>query len=261
MKVEKRKKSLFFKFYLHDEMAQTKNLVTELFFDEHIEEIRQRLFQSFFLIFFIMLIAFLNIKTIVEIIEVPITYVKFFQNSPGEYFVSTLKIALYTGLLFSIPGLLSQIILFLLPGLTKKEKKITLGLLISSCVLLFLGLIFSYYVLIPAALNFFISYSSDVIEPLWSFNEYFSFILVLFISTGIVFQIPIVQIILSFSNLITGEKMLSLWRYVLLSSTILGAVLTPSADPFTQLLLSAAVFLLYLVGSFFAIYFTKSMQA
>jgi sec-independent protein translocase protein TatC len=248
-----------FKFYLHKEIAKTKNLITELFFDEHIEEIRQRLFQSCFLIIFIMLIAFINIKTIVQIIEVPVTYVKFFQSSPGEYFVSTLKITLYTGLLFSIPGLLSQIIFFLLPGLTIKEKKVTLGLLITSCFLLFLGLIFSYYILIPAALNFFISYSSDVIEPLWSFNEYFSFILVLFISTGLMFQIPVIQIILSFSHLITGEKMLSLWKYVLLSSTVIGAVLTPSADPLTQVLLSGAVFLLYLLGSVFAIFFTKSM--
>ena len=70
-----------FKFYLHKEIAKTKNLITELFFDEHIEEIRQRLFQSCFLIIFIMLIAFINIKTIVQIIEVPVTYVKFFEKT------------------------------------------------------------------------------------------------------------------------------------------------------------------------------------
>jgi sec-independent protein translocase protein TatC len=255
------KKKVFpFKFCLHNEIAKNKNLITELFFDEHIEEIRQRLFQSCFLILFIMIGAFINIKSIVQIIEVPVTYVKFFQSSPGEYFVSTLKITLYTGLLFSIPGLLSQFLFFLLPGLTTKEKQITLGLLITSCFLLFLGLIFSYWILIPAALNFFISYSSDVIEPLWSFDEYFSFILVLFISTGLTFQIPVVQIILSFSRILTGKKMLSLWKYVLLSSTIVGAILTPSADPLTQVLLSGAIFLLYLVGSFFAIFFTKSMS-
>jgi sec-independent protein translocase protein TatC len=143
------------------------------------------------------------------------------------------------------------------PGLTSQEKKIIIGLLLSSIVLFLTGLIFSYYVLIPAALNFFLNYSEDVIEPLWSFDQYFSFILVLFLSTGIIFQLPVVQVILSFSKIITGKKMLQLWKYVLLLSTVIGAVLTPSADPLTQLLLSGAVFILYLLGSGIAIFLTK----
>lgn len=83
--------------------------------------------------------------------------------------------------------------------------------------------------------------------------------LVLFLSTGIIFQIPIVQIILSFSKILSGVKMLNLWKYMLLLSTILGAILTPSADPFTQLLLSGAVFFLYLIGSFLVIFLTKTI--
>jgi len=104
-------------------------------------------------------------------------------------------------------------------------------------------------VLIPAALNFFIKYSSDVVEPLWSFDQYFDFIVVLFYSTGLAFQIPIFQIILGLLNIISGQKMLDLWRYVVLGSTIVGAVLTPSTDPLTQLFLSGAIVLLYLAGA------------
>ncbi len=250
-----KRKSLSFKFYTSSKIDSKKNMITELFFDEHIEEIRQRTFQSIFVVFSIIVVAFLDIKEIVKILEIPVENVRFFQASPGEYFVSTLKIAFYAGLVFSIPVVLSQIIFFLLPGLTNKEKILVIGLLISSVFLFLFGLTFSYFVLIPAALKFFINYSSDVIEPLWSFDQYFSFILVLFLSTGLIFQIPVVQVMLSFSSIITGEKMLELWKYVLLSSTVVGAVLTPSADPLTQLLLSSAVFLLYLLGSFFAILF------
>ena len=253
------KNTLAFKFYTCNKISDNKNLLTELFFDEHIEEIRQRCFQSLFFICSIILVAFLDVKVIVKILEVPVENVHFFQSSPGEYFISTLKIAFYAGLVFSIPIFLSQIIFFLLPGLTSREKKLIIGLLLSSVLLFLISLLFSYFVLIPAALKFFINYSSDVIEPLWSFDQYFSFILVLFLSTGIIFQIPVVQIMLSFSKIITGQKMLNLWKYVLLSSTVLGAILTPSADPFTQLLLSSAVFLLYLIGSFVAIFLTKSI--
>jgi sec-independent protein translocase protein TatC len=112
-------------------------------------------------------------------------------------------------------------------------------------------------VLIPAALQFFINYSSEVIEPLLSFDQYFSFISVLFFSTGLVFQIPVVQIILCISGIVNAKKMLAIWRYVLIFSTIVGAVLTPSADPFTQLLLSTALFVLYLGGGFIAIILTN----
>ena len=154
----------------------------------------------------------------------------------------------------------SQLIFFLLPGLTSREKKLIIGLITSSFIFFLLGLIFSYFVLIPAALKFFLNYSSDVVEPLLSFDQYFSFILVLFLSTGLIFQVPVVQVLLSFSKIITGEKMLQGWKYVVLFSTIIGAVITPSADPLTQLLLSGAVFFLYLLGSIISILLTKSIS-
>merc|ERR1712084_181481 len=146
------------------------------------------------------------------------------MGSPGEYFVSTVKISFYTGLLFASPFMIGQLILFLLPGLTEKETKIILPLLLSSLCLFGAGLIFSYYVLVPAALNFFLNYSNEVIEPFWSFDQYFEFILVLFYSTGLAFQIPVIQILLGLLNIVSPRQMLGAWRYVILISTILGAI-------------------------------------
>merc|ERR1712177_5037 len=142
----------------------------ELPFSEHIEELRQRIFHIFWIVLFLTCFAFFEVKLIVKILELPVDNVKFFQLSPGEYFISTVKISFYTGLLFGSPFIIGQLILFLLPGLTQKETKIILPLLLSSLCLFGLGLIFSYYVLIPAALNFFLNYSSDVIEPFWLCN-------------------------------------------------------------------------------------------
>jgi len=127
----------------------------ELPFSEHIEELRQRFFHIFWIILFLTCVAFIEVKLLVKILELPVDNVKFFQLSPGEYFVSTVKISFYTGLLFGSPFAIGQIILFLLPGLTKKETKVILPLLLSSLCLFGLGLLFSYYALIPAALNFF----------------------------------------------------------------------------------------------------------
>jgi len=212
------------------------------------EELRQRIFLLFGIILALTCLAFIEVKDLVKILELPIQNVKFFQISPGEYFISTIKISFYTGLLFSSPFIIMQLILFLLPGLTKNETKVILPLLLSSLILFGLGLAFSYYTLIPAALNFFLNYSEEVIEPLWSFDQYFEFILVLFYSTGLAFQIPILQILIGLLNIVSAKQMLNAWRYVILMSTILGAVLTPSTDPLTQLLLSLAILLLYFSG-------------
>jgi sec-independent protein translocase protein TatC len=111
------------------------NITLELPFSEHIEELRQRIFLLFGIILLLTSLTFLEVKIIVKILELPITGVKFFQTAPGEYFISTLKISFYTGLLFTSPFLISQLILFLLPGLTKKETKIILPLLFSSLLL------------------------------------------------------------------------------------------------------------------------------
>ena len=221
----------------------------ELPFSEHIEELRQRIFHLFWVILVLTCIAFFDVKFLVQILELPVSDVKFFQLSPGEYFISTVKISFYTGLLFGSPFAISQLLLFLLPGLTDKEKKIILPLLIGSLVLFGLGLVFSYYALIPAALNFFLNYSDQVIEPFWSFNQYFEFILVLFYCIGLAFQIPIVQILLGLLNIVSAEQMLGAWRYIILVSTIIGAILTPSTDPLTQLLLALAILLLYFSGA------------
>jgi len=228
--------------------ANNSILTLELPFSEHIEELRQRLFLIFGIILLLTCFSFIEVKSLVKILELPINNVKFFQISPGEYFISTIKISFYTGLLLSSPFIITQLILFLLPGLTKKETKIILPLLLSSLILFGLGLAFSYYTLIPAALNFFLNYSEEVLEPFWSFDQYFEFILVLFYSTGLAFQIPILQILIGLLNIMSPKQMLNAWRYVILVSTVLGAILTPSTDPLTQLLLSLAILMLYFSG-------------
>ena len=103
--------------------ATNETVTLELPFSEHMEELRQRIFHIFWIVLLLTSIAFFEVKILVKILELPVSNVKFFQLSPGEYFVSTVKISFYTGLLFSSPFAIGQIILFLLPGLTPKGLK------------------------------------------------------------------------------------------------------------------------------------------
>lgn len=231
----------------------------EMALSEHIEEFSQRLiFCGIFLLIAICLFFF-DIKGIVQIFQAPAVGVKFLQFAPGEYFFASIKIAAFCGILFSSPVILYQLLLYLIPGLTKKERDIVLPVSLGSGLLFFVGLLFSYFFLVPAALRFFISYGSEVVEPFWSFDQYFDFVAVLLFATGLAFQVPAVQVVLGLLGIVSGRQMLSAWKYVIVICTIAAAIITPSTDPVTQILLSVALLSLYLGGSGFVIFLKKEV--
>lgn len=215
---------------------------------EHLEELRHRAIKA--TLFFVIAtgISFTYVNEISFILKQPAMGVKFLQLAPGEYFFSSIKISSYTGLIISSPFIVYQAILFILPGLTAKETYFFLPILFSSIFLFFIGIYFSYTILIPAALHFFINYGSDIVEPLWSFEQYFDFILILLISTGLAFQVPIIQVIIGLVGIISSKQMMHSWKYIILLATIVSAIITPSTDPFTQLFLSSAILILYFAG-------------
>jgi|TARA_B100000683_G_scaffold80076_1_gene79006 sec-independent protein translocase protein TatC len=229
----------------------------EMALSEHIEEFSQRLVFCLVFLLFATIVCFADVKEIVQFFQAPAIGVKFLQFSPGEYFFASVKIAVFCGILLSSPLILYQLLLYLIPGLTKNERDIVLPVSFGSGILFFIGLIFSYSFLVPAALRFFIAYGAEVVEPFWSFDQYFDFVAVLLFATGLAFQVPAVQVILGLLGIVTGEKMLSAWKYVIVICTIVAAIITPSTDPVTQLLLSTALLSLYLGGSGFVILLKK----
>lgn len=215
---------------------------------DHLEELRLRIFYSLIAVAVGMIGCFVAVKPLVRLLEVPAGDVKFLQLAPGEFFFVSLKVAGYSGILIASPFILYQIIQFVLPGLTRRERRLLGPVVLGSSVLFFAGLAFAYQLLVPAALNFFITYGADVVEQSWSIDRYFEFILLLMFSTGLAFEIPIVQLILGYLGIVSSKQMLSSWRSVILGAVILGAVITPSTDPLTQSLLAGAVLGLYFGG-------------
>jgi len=215
---------------------------------DHLEELRTRIFYALIAVIVGVIGCFAFVEKIVQILEVPAKGAKFLQLSPGEYFFVSLKVAGYSGLLIASPFILYQVIMFVLPGLTRRERRVIGPIVLGSSVLFFVGIFFAYIALIPAALNFFISYGENVVEQLWSIDRYFEFVLLLLFSTGLAFQVPVVQFLLALLGIVNSQSMLKGWRYILLGAAILGAVLTPSTDPVTQSLLGGAVLSLYFGG-------------
>lgn len=216
---------------------------------DHLEELRRRIFYALIAVLIGIIGCFAAVNPIVKLLETPAQGVKFLQLAPGEYFFVSIKVAGYSGLLVASPFVLYQIIQFVVPGLTRRERRFIGPIVLGSSILFAVGLVFAYSALIPAALNFFINYGGDVVEQSWSIDRYFEFVLLLLFSTGLAFQIPVIQILLGLLGIVSGRQMLSGWRSVVLGAAVLGAVLTPSTDPLTQSLLAGAVIGLYLGGT------------
>ncbi|KAG0461269.1 hypothetical protein HPP92_021566 [Vanilla planifolia] len=218
---------------------------------DHLEELRERIFISVLVVGACMLGCFAFSKDLVKLLEAPVAVqgVRFLQLSPGEFFFTTLKVSGYCGLLLASPVILYEIIAFVLPGLTRDERKFLGPIVLGSSVLFYAGLAFSYAVLTPAALNFLVNYAEGAVESIWSIDQYFEFVLVLMFSTGLSFQVPVIQLLLGQVGLVSGDQMLCIWRYVVVGAVVAAAVLTPSTDPLTQILLAGPLLGLYLGGA------------
>ncbi len=215
---------------------------------DHLEELRQRIFYALIAVVVGAIACFTLVKQIVQLLEIPAQGVKFLQLAPGEYFFVSIKVAGYSGILLASPVILYQIVAFVLPGLTRRERRLLAPIVFGSSILFVAGLAFAYIALIPAALNFFITYGADVVEQSWSIEKYFEFVLLLLFSTGLAFQVPIIQSLLGLLGIVSSRQMLASWRFVLLGAAVVGAVLTPSTDPLTQSLLGGAIITLYFGG-------------
>ena len=203
--------------------------------------------------------CFIFAKPLIVFLEAPVlsTGVRFLQLSPGEFFFTSLKTAGYCGLLLGSPVILYEAISYIVPGLTVKERKFLGPIVLGSTALFYVGVSFSYAVLTPAALNFFVSYAEGAVESLWSIDQYFEFVLVLMFSTGLSFQVPVIQVLLGGAGIVSSEAMLAVWRYVIVGAVIAAAVLTPSTDPLTQCLLAGPLIGLYFGGA----YAVKAIEA
>ena len=218
-------------------------------FSDHLEELRQRILNSIFATLICILFSFLVIKPLIQFLEIPAKNIRLLQLSPGEFLFVSIKVAGYSGLIVALPYILYQVILFVSPGLTEKEKSLIFPAFLASGILFFLGLFFSWWILVPAAISFFIKFGADIVEPIWSIEKYFDFVLLLMSSTALAFQLPVLQFILGSLGIITTQKMLSNWRLVVISSAILSAIITPSTDPLTMSLLSISIVFLFFIGT------------
>ncbi|HZT05431.1 MAG TPA: twin-arginine translocase subunit TatC [Chloroflexota bacterium] len=167
---------------------------------------------------------------------------------PTETFSVYMKVALVTGAALAMPIIVWQALLFVLPALHQHERRFLLfavpGVSLSFC----LGLVFGFFVVIPAAVRFLAGFGSGYVQVTWSFEEYVSFVSTFLFWVGVVFETPLLMFSLAKLGVVDAEQLGRYWKYALLAAFVIGAIITPTPDPFNQTIVSVPIFLLYELG-------------
>ena len=227
-------------------------------FTSHFVELRSRLIKSLLLIIFIFIISYTFAEQIYNFLVEPYANaVKDDQNprrliftALHETFITYLKVAFFAAIFFGSPILLIQIYKFIAPGLYKNEKKAILPYLISTPILFLLGGLLVYYLVMPLAIKFFLSFESVgsstnlPIQLEAKVNEYLSLIMRLIFAFGISFQLPILLNLLARVGVVNSEYLKKRRRYVIVIIFTAAAILTPP-DPITQIGLAIPLLMLY----------------
>jgi sec-independent protein translocase protein TatC len=165
-------------------------------------------------------------------------------TSPTEPFVTFLKVGLLAGFLLALPVVLYQVWRFITPGLTTRERRLTIPFVLVSMLLFAGGTIFAFLIA-PRGLSFLFSFGGQNLIPLLTVDRYLGFIIFLILAFGLSFELPLVLLFLAGGRFITSAQMRHWRRWALLGTAVFAAVATPTQDPYTMLLLWIPLYLLY----------------
>lgn len=169
-----------------------------------------------------------------------------------QAFFTYMKIALFASVILTSPFIMYQIWKFIAPALLPKEKKFVVPFVFFSTLLFLSGITFGYFVVLPPAFQFFVSFNNQYLQAMISFNEYLSLFIRFLLGFGISFQLPVVIFFLAKLGIV-NDKMLSKYRkYSILMIFVTAAILTPSPDAISQILMAIPLLFLYEVSIFVA---------
>jgi sec-independent protein translocase protein TatC len=233
-------------------------------FLDHLEELRRRLVISFIAVGIAFFACWSFAEPIFALLQAPLT--KFL--APGDKLAYTrltapfflyMKVSFFAGLFLASPVLLLQLWLFVAPGLYKKERRLAAPFIIFGTLFFILGGWFGYYFLLPTTCNFFVE-SGKQFKQMVTVDDYFSFASTIIMATGLVFETPILIFFLARLGIVTPAFLLQKFKYAVVFSFIIAAVVTPTPDMVTQSALAIPMILLYLIGIAVAFLFGKKVE-
>ena len=179
---------------------------------------------------------------------------------PTEGFAVFLRVGLTGGIALASPILIYQVLSFVSPGLTSRERRVLIGVVPGALLLYGAGASFAWFLMIPAATDFLSKFMSDIFVVNWTSRAFVKFVLSITLWIGVAFEMPLVLMFLAWLGAVTPKKLLRGWRLAVVIIAIVAAAITPTIDPFNMLLVMAPLFTLYLFSVVLTILPYKARQ-
>lgn len=222
-------------------------------FLDHLEELRWRLVWSASAVLALSVLGFYLVSEfdLIGILKEPITDLipegMLLFTSPTEPMMVTLKLSFIVGVILAMPIIVYHVWAFLSPALFEHEKKVIVPSLIGGLVLFSLGVAMAYWLVLPLGLRFLLGFQTQALSPIITIGEYLRFATRLILAFGVIFELPLVSVILSALGIITPATLRRYRRHAIVGVALLSAILTP-ADVATMLLMMLPLVLLYEVS-------------
>jgi sec-independent protein translocase protein TatC len=225
---------------------------------EHLDELRTRIVIAVFAFVAALILCFWQNHLLLDIINKPLPKGQTpITLSPTEPFTTTLTVSAYAAILIALPVVLYQLYSFILPAFSPTEKKVALPLLLMVPFLFIAGVVFAYFVIVPAAINFLLSFNSSEFNTQLRAKEYYSFVLLTLLSAGVVFQVPVGILGLTKLGIVTPRQLKKNRRYAYLGCAVVAAAL-PGVDPVSMLIEMVPLVLLYELSILLSVIFGRS---
>lgn len=228
---------------------------------EHLTELRKRLIRAVTAITIGGIVCYVYSMEIFNYIRQPIErYLPeggLVFTAPTDKFMAHLKISFFAGLILSCPIWLYQIWKFIAPGLYAREKKYTLGFLFSGTGLFVLGAAFGFYLALPMAFEFLLSFGGSIDKPMITIDDYLSFFLIATFMFGLAFELPLVIVVLGMMGLVSQKFLREKRRYMYVALSILSAILTPGPDLMSMGFMFIPMLILFEVAVFLVGFFER----
>jgi len=211
----------------------------------HLGELRSRLIRSVIAIAIASVIAFIFYDWIFYILKLPAEGINLIYIEMTEMIGTIMRVCLAAGIVLAMPYLVYQGIMFVSPALTRKEKKYVY-LILPWIALMFLGgVVFGYYILVPRATHFLITFGADIASPEIRIGNYISIVTRLLLAIGFVFELPVITTFLARLGVLKPKWLSDRRRTAIIVAFILAAIITPTFDPINQSLVAVPMIVLY----------------
>lgn len=219
----------------------------------HLTELRKRITYSAIVVVVFMIAAFIEKGYVLAVLKYPLRHTAvagqgFGVFGPTDAFMAVLKMSIYAGLLCAIPFLLYQFWSFILPGLYENEKRSVIPYVLLTTALFLAGITFGYFIVLPVGLRFLVNYGHESFQNYLAIDRYLSFVSMFELAFGIVFELPLVMMLIAWAGILDHKRMAKYRKYAILVEAVIAMVLTPSQDPVSMMLMLAPLIVLYEFG-------------